>query len=48
MLRMDETEDEVDLRPRKPAEERRKEPLGVIGDGDNEFRFTWLVFKDLG
>lgn len=47
MLRTDETEDDVDLRPRKPADERRYEPLGVIGDGDNEFRFRF-VFSGRG
>ena len=35
--RTDETEDDVDLRPRRPAEERRKE-RGVSGAGDMETR----------
>ncbi len=46
---MDETDEDVDLRPRKPAEDRRYEPLGVIGDGDNEFRWlAWLVLNGRG
>ena len=40
MLRMEDTEDEVDLRSRSPVEDRLYEPLGVIGDGDRELR--WL------
>jgi len=38
MLRIDETEEEVDLRPRKPADERRYELRGVRGEGDKELR----------
>ena len=33
---MEDTEDEVDLRPRRPPEERRYEDRGVIGTGDRE------------
>ena len=36
MLRMEETEEDVDLRPRRPPEERRYEDRGVIGPGDKE------------
>lgn len=50
MLRMEETDEEVDFRPRRPAEDRLLyEPRGVIGDGDKEFRWlAWLVLNGLG
>lgn len=40
MLRTDETEDDVDLRPRSPPgpDEWRKEDRGVAGAGDKEDR----------
>ena len=38
MLRIDETEEEVDLRPRRPAELRRYDERGVKGDGESEDR----------
>jgi hypothetical protein len=36
MLRTEETEEDVDLRPRSPVELRRYEERGVIGDGERE------------
>jgi hypothetical protein len=36
--RTEDTEDEVDFRPLKPADERRTVPRGVNGDGDNDWR----------
>lgn len=49
MLRIDEMDEEVDLRPRRPAEGRRYDPRGVMGDGDNELRlWETLVFKGRG
>ena len=36
MLRMEETEEDVDLRPRSPALERRKVERGVSGEGEIE------------
>lgn len=39
MLRIEETEDDVDFLPRRPVEVRRyTEERGVSGDGDKEFR----------
>ena len=38
MLRMEETEEEVDFRPRRPAEERRYEECGVKGTGERDER----------
>lgn len=38
ILLTEETDDEVDLRPRKPTDERRYEPRGVRGAGDSELR----------
>ena len=47
MLRMEETEDDVDLRPRSPADDRRYDPRGVMGDGERELRLLeWPVFSD--
>lgn len=55
MLRIEDTEEEVDFRPRSPAEDRRYEPRGVIGDGDSELRLLrllrileWPVFNGRG
>ena len=46
---MEETDDDVDLRPRSPADERRYDPRGVMGDGESEFRLLeWPVFSALG
>lgn len=39
MERMDEMEEEVDLRPRRPPEERRYEERGVSGEGESEALF---------
>ena len=36
MLRIDDTEEEVDLRPRRPPDVWRYEERGVIGAGDRE------------
>lgn len=33
---MEETEEDVDLRPRRPAEERLYEECGVMGEGERE------------
>lgn len=38
MLRIEDTDDEVDLRPRSPADDRRYELRGVWGAGDSELR----------
>lgn len=40
MERMEETEEDVDLRPRKPvpADERRMAERGVSGEGDRDCR----------
>lgn len=40
MERMEDTDDEVDLRPRRPPEERRYEERGVRGAGDAESLLT--------
>lgn len=40
MLRIEDTEDEVDFRPRRPPEERRYEERGVSGAGEAESRRT--------
>ena len=40
MLRIDDTDDDVDLRPRRPPEERRYEDRGVKGAGDADRRLT--------
>ncbi len=37
---MEDTEEEVDLRPRRPALERRKVERGVRGDGERDCRFV--------
>lgn len=36
--RIEDTEDDVDLRPRSPADERRMAVLGVSGEGERECR----------
>lgn len=38
MVRMEETEEEVDLRPRRPVLARRKVERGVRGAGEMECR----------
>jgi len=38
MDRIDDTEDDVDLRPRRPVEDRRMVPRGVKGDGERDCR----------
>lgn len=43
MDRIDETEEEVDLRPRRPVDVRRYEECGVRGDGDRDVRFCGVV-----
>jgi hypothetical protein len=43
-LRIEDTEEEVDFRPRRPApEDRRRDvlPRGVIGEGDREVRVAF-------
>lgn len=45
MLRMEETEDEVDLRPRRPVEERLYDECGVRGDGERESRCRGFVTR---
>lgn len=40
MLRIDDTDDDVDLRPRRPPDERRYEERGVNGAGDADSRRT--------
>jgi hypothetical protein len=44
MLRIEETDEEVDLRPRRPLLARRKVPRGVNGEGDNEVRLLGVVY----
>ena len=48
MLRMEETEDEVDLRPRSPAEERLNDECGVRGEGDRDSRFRGFAVRWYG
>lgn len=48
MLRIEETEEEVDLRPRKPAEERRYELRGVRAEGESELRWCEAVLNGRG
>lgn len=43
---MDETDEDVDLRPRSPAEERRIVDRGVMGDGDNDCRLYDVVIRE--
>jgi hypothetical protein len=43
MLRMEETDEEVDLRPRRPAELRLYDECGVNGDGESDGRFPALA-----
>ena len=47
MLRMDETEEEVDFRPRRPADERRYEECGVRGTGERDDRL-WEAIRVRG
>lgn len=47
MLRIEETDDEVDLRPRRPPEERRYEDRGVRGAGLAERRRTEEPFVEM-
>ena len=47
MLRIEETDEEVDLRPRRPAEGRRYEECGVRGAGESEDRL-WDPRRDRG
>jgi len=48
MLLIEETEEEVDLRPRKPPLGRRKEECGVNGAGDKDDRFGVVLIRDGG
>lgn len=55
MLRIEDTEEDVDFLPRSPAEERLYEPRGVIGEGERELRLLrllrileWPVFNGRG
>jgi hypothetical protein len=43
MLRTEETEDEVDLRPRSPVLARRKVERGVKGAGERDWRLLVVV-----
>jgi len=43
MLRIDDTEDDVDLRPRRPLLVRRKDDRGVIGEGERDVRLLGVV-----
>ena len=45
--RMDETEEEVDFLPRRPADERRYEERGVTGIGERDFRLLGVVARAL-
>jgi hypothetical protein len=49
MLRMLDTDEEVDLRPRRPPDERRYDDRGVNGAGDAERRRSepepWVVVR---
>ena len=40
MLRIEETEEDVDLRPRRPVLERRNVERGVKGEGERDCRFV--------
>lgn len=42
MLRTEETDEEVDLRPRRPVELRRYEDRGVMGEGERDLRWVPL------
>jgi hypothetical protein len=49
MLRTEDTEDEVDLRPLRPVLDRRKPDRGVSGEGDSECRLLGVeVWSDVG
>lgn len=48
ILRTEETDEDVDLRPRRPAEDRRYELRGVRGDGDKELRLLELPLNGRG
>jgi hypothetical protein len=39
ILRIEETEEDVDFRPRRPVELRRYDERGVTGEGESELRF---------
>jgi len=43
MERIEETDEDVDFRPRKPALDRRYCERGVMGDGEMECRFEFGV-----
>lgn len=45
MLRIEETDEEVDLRPRRPTEECRYEERGVSGAGEREERLRGVVMR---
>lgn len=40
MLRIEDTDDDVDLRPRRPPDDRRYDDRGVNGAGDADSRLT--------
>lgn len=52
MERIEDTDEEVDLRPRRPPEERRYEERGVRGAGEAERRLTepepWVDTRERG
>jgi hypothetical protein len=43
MLRMEDTDDDVDFLPRSPVLERRKVERGVNGDGESDCRLLFGV-----
>lgn len=45
-LLIEETDDEVDLRPRRPPDECRREDRGVNGAGESELRWLRVELVD--
>ena len=48
MVRIEETDEDVDLRPRSPVLDLRKADLGVKGAGDIECRLLFGVVNTRG
>lgn len=48
MVRMEETDEDVDFRPRRPLLGRRKADRGVSGEGDNDVRLLGVVYNRCG
>lgn len=48
MLRIEDTEEDVDLRPRRPLLGRRKADRGVRGEGESDVRLLGVVFNRCG